>query len=79
MDFVSKDLKTINLPVKLHSKVYKLSTSCNDICMSQKENFYKRYPRGSKLSCNRNMSCHTKFCIYEMVPTLENLSDVLND
>jgi hypothetical protein len=80
MDFISKDKRTINLPVPLGATVYMFITSCNDACMFQKDKFNAIFPLKEGGRCNKDMPCHTKFhSIRSIVLSLPNLDWILKE
>lgn len=80
MNFISEDQRTINLPISLGSKVYRIVTSCNDACMFQRDKFSEVFPPKEDGRCSQDMPCHTKLhSIQSTIINLSNLGYVLDN
>ena len=60
-DFVSKDRKTISLPIPLGNIVYKTNSSCGDFCVFDKKRFDKNFPPTKNGRCSQFNACHTRY------------------
>lgn len=58
--FISRNKKTIALPVPLGTEIYIVRTKCGDFCMFQKEKFDALYPPTEEGRCSHSLLCHTK-------------------
>lgn len=80
MNFISDDKKVITLPIPLESIVYTFSTTCNDACTFQKDEFDKIFPPEKNGRCHSDMPCHIKlFSIGPVVFDLFNLGYILDN
>lgn len=72
--FLSKDKKTINLPVPYGSTVYELETDCNNCCAIYPSSIRNQIP----FKCDREAICHTKFRgVRPIEVTIDNLGYIL--
>ena len=58
--FISKNRRTISLPVPLGTELYIVTTRCGDYCMFQKEEFDKLIPEKEGGRCSHALPCHTR-------------------
>lgn len=71
--FISKDRKTISLPVALGTELYRVNTSCGDFCTFQSENFQKIIDNKNK--CSGKLPCHTVALEPQKITlTIDNIS-----
>lgn len=80
MNFISKDKKTLMLPVPLDTVVYQVHTTCNDACLFQKDKFNEVFRKENFKGCDSKLPCHTKLhSIQPVVLTLTNIKFILDD
>lgn len=58
--FISKNKRTISLPVPLGTELYVVNTRCGDYCLFQKEEFNKLISEEEGGRCTHNLPCHTR-------------------
>lgn len=73
--FISRNKKTISLPVPLGTEVFIVSTRCGDVCLFEKDKFNKLIPPEKGGRCSHNLPCHTRILPpRKVILNIENIS-----